>query len=388
MILSVPHIIDRLKNPRNKRLKSNVLLKYIFKELTLYFLVAFFFFFMIFFVNQILLIAEDLLSKRAKFWDVTRILIYSLPFIIAQSAPFATLVGFLMCLGRMMSDNEILIFRASGQAFRTILIPVMILGLIISILSFIVNDYLLPVGTMKYYRLYRKIMQSNPSVELEANSIKQLGDSTIVIGESNDGVVSDIVLFDKANNGDDRLIVAGESYLTGSKSEGVLMQLEMQNSVLAIINGNNKGNYDVINSQEMQLNIFDSVFNNNFSLSPREMTSYDLKQELIKMRLNPDTDRMRLNIWNMEYNKKFALPFGSIFFAFLAFSIAFLFGKHNGQTIGLLVGIVICFLYWAMQISGQLLVTRNGLDGFWSMWLPNFLMGGAGLIFYIVLLKK
>ena len=124
------------------------------------------------------------------------------------------------------------------------------------------------------------------------------------------------------------------------------------------------------------------------SLRNKLCIAYVWRKSFIKMRLNPDTDRMRLNIWNMEYNKKFALPFGSIFFAFLAFSIAFLFGKHNGQTIGLLVGIVICFLYWAMQISGQLLVTRNGLDGFWSMWLPNFLMGGAGLIFYIVLLKK
>ena len=37
------------------------------------------------------------------------------------------------------------------------------------------------------------------------------------------------------------------------------------------------------------------------------------------MELKPDTDKMRLNTWRMEYYKKFAIPFGSIFFAFLAF---------------------------------------------------------------------
>lgn len=119
-----------------------------------------------------------------------------------------------------------------------------------------------------------------------------------------------------------------------------------------------------------------------------EMTSYDLKIALKEMRQSENPDTYRINIWNMEYYKKFALPFGSIFFAFLAFSIAFLFGKHNGQTIGLLLGIIISVLYWAMQITGQLLVTRNGINGFWSMWLPNIIIGGVGFIFYIVLLKK
>ena len=95
-------------------LKDHILIKYLFKDLFLYFLVSFFFFFMVFFVNQILLTVEDLLAKSAPFADVMRIMVYSLPFIIAQSAPFATLVGFLMSLGGMMSSNEILIFRAAG----------------------------------------------------------------------------------------------------------------------------------------------------------------------------------------------------------------------------------------------------------------------------------
>ncbi|EID85375.1 Putative permease [Treponema sp. JC4] len=92
---------------------------------------------MIFFVNQILLTVEQLLAKSAPFSDVMRIMFYSLPFIIAQSAPFATLVGFSMSLGGMMSSNEILIFRASGFSFIKIFYPVIILGTAISIGSFL-----------------------------------------------------------------------------------------------------------------------------------------------------------------------------------------------------------------------------------------------------------
>lgn len=96
----------------------------------------------------------------------------------------------------------------------------------------------------------------------------------------------------------------------------------------------------------------------------------------------------RLNLWVMELHKKFSLPFGSIFFAVFAFSIAFLFGKHNGQTIGLFLGLVVCVLYWAMQIMGQLFVQRVGLSAFWCIWVPNFVIGFFALLFLVVLIKK
>ena len=90
----------------------------------------------------------------------------------------------------------------------------------------------------------------------------------------------------------------------------------------------------------------------------------------------------------MEYNKKFSMPFGSIFFAFLALPLAFLFGKHNGQTIGLIIGLFICVLYWAMMILGQIFSSRNGLNGFIMMWLPDTVIGIAGVLFYLALKRK
>ena len=371
-------------------LKDHILIKYLFKDLFLYFLVSFFFFFMVFFVNQILLTVEDLLAKSAPFADVMRIMVYSLPFIIAQSAPFATLVGFLMSLGGMMSSNEILIFRAAGISFFKIFVPVALLGVFISIGSFFVNDYLLPLGTIKYNKLMRKIMNSTPSIELESNSVKHLDTANIVIGNVEGNTVSDLVIID-SKNGEDRLIVAGQSVLQGAKEEGVLMQFDMSDANVLTIKTDNKNNYDILRSKRTIMNVFDSTFLGATSQSPREMTTYDLTKRLSVMKAektdNPSTLR-KLNLWIMEWHKKFAIPFGSIFFALLAFSMAFLFGKNNGQMIGLFLGLVICVLYWAVQIVGQLLVTKVGLNAFWCIWTPNFLIGFFGLAFMLRLIKK
>lgn len=51
---------------------------------------------------------------------------------------------------------------------------------------------------INYNKLSREIIRSNPAVEIEAHSIKHLNDATIVIGDVNDGIVSDIVFLTEA----------------------------------------------------------------------------------------------------------------------------------------------------------------------------------------------
>ena len=370
-------------------LRSHVLTRYLVRELLLYFSVAFLFFFTIFFVNQILLIAENILRQGAPVWDVVKLMTYSLPFIVAQSSPFATLVGFLMCLGRFMSDNEIIIFRASGFSYVHILCPVLVLGLAISIASFFVNDYLLPLGTIRYNRLRRMILSSNPAVALDSHSVKRLNTATLVTGDVADTKVSDLVIIDMGSDGKMRIISAGESELKSVRKEGVLMQLTMTDALALFFNVNSFSDYDLLSSDRVTFNLFESAFfSDGGSTSPREMTSYDLGRALRDMRKDASSDKRTLNNYTLEYNKKFSLPFGSFFFALLALPLAFLFGRQNGQTIGMIVGIIISFLYWTMMILGQYASSRNGFNGFWSMWIPNIVTGAAGAAFYIALKKR
>ncbi|MBQ6056304.1 MAG: LptF/LptG family permease [Treponema sp.] len=370
-------------------LNRHVLYRYLLKELFLYFFVAFLFFFFIFFVNQILLIIQKILEKKVPLWDVMRLMTYALPSIIAQSAPFATLVGFLMCLGRLVSENEILILRASGQGYKTILIPVVSLGLAISCVSFFVNDYMLPVGTIKYNELYRSILQSNPAVELEPNSVKKAVDKTLVIGQVKDENVSDLLFFDTGTDEQQRIIVADASVVKKASEPGVLMAIQMNNATVLLFDKARRDKYDVLTSDSMLLNVFESSISSTSNrVSPREMTSYDLYKRIKAFEKMEGHSKKQLNSYKLEYNKKFSLPFGSIFFAFLALPLALMFGKHNGQTIGLIIGIVISVLYWTMMILGQIFGNRGGYSGFWMMWAPNITIFIVGTCFYAGLLKK
>ncbi len=365
----------------------HVMIRYLFKELFLYFAVAFLFFFMIFFCNQILLIAQEVLQKRVPLWDVMVLITYALPMIIAQSAPYATLVGFLMCLGRLATDNEVLIIRASGLGYKIILIPVITLGVLISLGSFFVNDYLLPVGTLKYNDLKKSIVASNPAVELQPNSVKRTNDKTLVIGDVDKTSVSDILFFDTDEEGNERIIVAEKSDVRKSSESGVIMTMVMNNPEVILFKKGKSKDYDLLHAQSLDLNVFESSVFQRIEIRPNEMTSYDLHRRIVDLKESQGSQQL-INRYITEFNKKFSLPFGSFFFAILSLPLALLFGKRNGQTIGLIIGIFIAVFYWAFMILGQMFSNRSGVNGFLTMWLPNTLVGIAAVIFYFRLVRK
>ena len=66
---------------------------YIGREYFLSFGVAFLFFFFLFFLNQVLVMAEEIFAKKVAFWDVLKLVIYSMPVVIALLNSYAGLAG-------------------------------------------------------------------------------------------------------------------------------------------------------------------------------------------------------------------------------------------------------------------------------------------------------
>lgn len=375
---------------RYRMYKDRYLIRYIVKELMLYFVIMFLFYFLIFFVNQILVMMGKLLGKNLPLWDVILLMFYSIPSIISQTAPFAVLTGFLMCLGRMNSDNEILILRASGQNPRfVILVPVLIIGLLVSLFSFYVNDFLLPAGLIKYKEQYLISISRNPFIEIESNTVKHLNDKTIITGEVKNSTISDVIFLDRDDESNQRIIVAKQSTVDTAEESGVSMQLNMNDANVFVIDRNNPSDFSLISAEKMRMNIFESSFIDPTSgVSPNEMTSYDIHKKIKSIKAEENYSKEMLNQYVIEFNKKYALSFGAIFFAFLALPLALIFGKQNGLIMGLVVGVIISALYWSLIWIFMLAGYRNGLNGFFAMWIPNFVIGAAGLGFYSVMMKQ
>ncbi|KKK54525.1 hypothetical protein LCGC14_3083840, partial [marine sediment metagenome] len=162
-------------------MKTNysIIYSYIIKEFLISFVVAFLFFFFIFFINQLLLMAEEIFSKKVPFGDVVLFIFFSLPAIVAIAFPFASLVGSLMCIGRLSADNEIMALKSSGVSVFYLLKPVIVIGLIFSMLLFFFSEAIVPITMGKANQIWLREVRKELAVISKEKNIWIKGNRSI-----------------------------------------------------------------------------------------------------------------------------------------------------------------------------------------------------------------
>lgn len=379
-------LLKKLPQIKVKSFTRFRLLRYIITELVIYFLICFCFFFMAFFINQILLQIKGLLANHAPLLPVIKVMLYCMPTVVFQTVPYATLVGFLMALGRMTCDNEILIFRATGHNYVFLLTPVLLLALSICICSFMINDCLIPWGIIKMRQTIVEIANSNPAVQLEANSVKLFSNIAIVCGDVQDTDISDIIFIDKSSN--TKVISAGATHSVPQKQTGVLMRFSMKDATILATKDSPK-DCDFLTSKVATLNIFNSVIPySQVYIRPQDMTSRDLHEKIVELSARDDLDPRIVNQFRIEFMNKFSFPFAALFFAAFAMPVAIIVGKANGQTNGLIIGVIVSAVYWTAWVSLKSMGIRLGLNPILTMWSPNVAILLISLFLYTRLAQK
>ncbi len=414
--------------------RKTILFRYVAEEFVLSFAVVFLFFFFIFFINQILLMAEEILSKNVAYGDVLRLIIYAVPNIISYSFPFSALVGGLMAVGRLVGDNEVLAMQSAGIPLKTIALPIFSLGLIFGGMAYFSNDVLLPAGTMKFNTLYREILYSNPALELESYSIKRYRDRVIATGKVQAGSIEDIVIFDRDEKKNQRTINASRAVLDKNYGSAGVISLRLHDVVSIVSDQKRRGYYEYSSAETMEYNILlKDISLAVHSLTPREksvraiIAEIDEKKGQLKERelhnqqqiLNLETDiagaylekflsggtevtnringkleqlktaRERdirdrsLQMHRLEFHKKIALPAACVVFLLFAFPAGIL-ARKGGKSIGFGIGLFVCMLYWGLLFAGQTLGIRSNLSPWIAIWAGNLVILIAGISLLIV----
>lgn len=395
-------------------------------------------------MNNILILAEEVLAKKVPPSDVLLLIIYMLPSVISITFPFASLVGALMAVGRLSSDNELLAVQASGVSKTRLFVPFFIIGLAFSAFSFVSNDYLIPLGNLNFQKLYTRILLSNPELELESFAVKRYQDSVIITGEVDGRRISNIVILDETEEKNRRVISAANANLIENVEQPGVISLRLEDVFSHTSEQNKQKEYEYFESEEMVYNIL--LADISFSLSnpgPREMSTVDVYAAILEKRkalrkkidshqiavsksrydlkskyyalaedtgindtpspqlrrdlegaFNEYTELERteirdrsLHTYEIDLNRKFSLPFGCLVFIVFAFPVG-IFAKRSGRSVGFGIGLLVSIIYWGMLIAGQNFGFRLNFSPFLSMWLPNFIIFAIGLFFMILRKRK
>jgi lipopolysaccharide export system permease protein len=432
---------------RVRRAQPWTIFWYVAREVAFSFLVAFLFFFFIFFVNNLLLLImnENILAKNIPIPEVLLIVLFKLPIVVLLAFPFGTLVGSLMAVARLSSDNEVLAMRASGLSTASLFVPLIVLGLALSLFSYYANDYLIPASSLEEKKLGRRIFLAHPQLHLEAYSVRTLTDPNLLLmtGAVDEEYIHDVVIFDKTAQLDRRVITADRARVVQNDEQPDVITLEMENVWSQLIDAREHQRFEYSQAERMDYNLLIKPFSVNISLGPMEKTAADImriiaekeqefsrqkEQQTLQARaqfagirgeirylsdaeslpgaaLGRERGRIEnlyaayqsqrtrvlrnaeLDRYQLELHRKFAFPFSCIVFIIFTFPVGLL-ARRSGRIFGFGIGLFASALYWALLLLGHEMGFNQGLSPFLAMWAPNLVILTAGVILNILRVKQ
>lgn len=136
------------------------------------------------------------------------------PYVAAYALPMGVLAGVLLVLGRMSAQHEITAMRAAGLSLGYIARPILLLGVLGTLLSLVVNFEHMPRARTAYKEIFAQAVQRNPlSFIIPKTFVREFPGVVLYVGSKEGSTLRDfwvwqfdrqarVKLFARADEGD------------------------------------------------------------------------------------------------------------------------------------------------------------------------------------------
>lgn len=142
----------------------------------------------------------ELVGKGLQARVIAEFMALSVPFTVAMTLPMAVLVSVLYAFSRLAAENEITAMKASGVGMRSVLLPVMLGGLAMSLVMLAFNDQVLPRANHRLAVLTLDIFRTKPTFSLREQVINTIKEGQLYLraGHLDEGSsrMTDVVIYD------------------------------------------------------------------------------------------------------------------------------------------------------------------------------------------------
>lgn len=298
-----------------------------------------------------------------------------LPEIIVLTIPIGVLLGTLLVFNRLSGDSEIIALRTSGISFYRIMIAPLLFGLITSVASFGINEYVVPIANrtskkLEFLALYKQKLPEGTANFTYMERGKDLALSRVYyIGLADKTSINNVIILDFTRDKLVQIISAAH----GMWNHGEWILQKGRTYVLA-------GDSDITRILKFDSLTIPGVKNAQDAIdiqkvAPKDMSIVELANYLEVMKKSNVVHRDLL----LRFYQKFSQPLACLIVA-LAGAPLGLLARRSRSNLGLIYSAVVVFLYYVLQSSSGALGDSGRLDPMVAAWLPNMVIGALGVI--------
>jgi len=231
------------------------------------FIVTFFITLFVFMMQILWKYIDDLVGKGLDFFTLAKFITYASATLVTLALPIAILLSSIMTFGKLGENFELVAIKSSGISLLRFMRPLFFIAIILSFITFLFANYVIPVANLKFAALYNDIYRKSPAFDLKDgvfyNGFK--GYSIKVAKKEKDKTtLQNILIYEQSNGPQDNSVISekGTMKMSGDKK---FLEFRLQNGYRY----EEKGNISGENNEFVRLSF--KEYNKLFDLSQLEM---------------------------------------------------------------------------------------------------------------------
>lgn len=353
------------------KLHLRVVDRYIISELVGPFIIGIFGFIMVMITDLLFSYTDLIINRGVPFGAVLKLLLFKLPYILVMTFPVALLFATAMALGRLSRDNEVVALRTSGVSFFRICLPIVVFSLIISTVSFFINEKLVPYANHRSDDIIQRIIYKKPVPRVKENVFFKDSHNRYYYVKEIDvktDVLRNVLIYEFAT--DDkipRVIVANEANF-----ENLIWDL--RHGKVHKFDDNGQLEYEST-FENMKIYVNEDLVNFTNQKSGEEMNIQELRAEIETL----GKSGKEVHSLETDYYMKFSAPLTCFIFALVAIPLS-LPTMRSGKTWGVTLSVVLMFTFYVFFSVFRSLGRGGVLPPLVAAWGPQFCFGTFGLV--------
>lgn len=348
--------------------RGRLAIKYIIFELLPVFLVGLSIFIFVLIMIQSFKLSEYIIVHGAKLETMIQLVFYMMLGYLPILFPIAILFAVLFVYGRMSGDSEIVAFKALGLTPLHLTVPVVVVGLAISLLSLQTSFRLAPWGQRNLNNLINVLAQTRPGASIREGVFSQGFFDLVVYAnqvDSKSGKLSKIFIFDERDPNSPVTIISKEGQLLNSNS------INGQEAYLRLLRGDlhksSEDSYTKINFDSYNINLFDPHDVKESRTSPNSLNLNELKAA---MKNNELGQKLKTNLY-LEWHRRWSLSAACLIFAFLGVSLGTVTNKRTARSGSMVICISAIVIYWTIYVAFESFARAGHIPTSVAAWTAN-----------------
>jgi lipopolysaccharide export system permease protein len=372
--------------------KFPILYSYIFREIFSPFLLCLFIFTGILFLIRSLQLTDLIVNKNIPLLDIIVLFSCIVPRFLELAIPLSLLISVIIAFGRLSSDSEVIVMKASGISLFRLAVPTFIFSFVCMLFALSVSCWIRPGANAKFSQGTFEILKTKASAGLIPGVFNELGDITIYAQTINQDLkkLSGVIIGDRKDSKNPRTFIANYGDIASNNAERSIV-LRLYNGII------NEGfssepkitSFSVVSMSFNPANLLDNS-NDVKNKKLNEMPIPELWQNIRAIQAETTISEEKIAEKNkllVELNNRFTIPLSCLGVALIALTLGIVppreFGGW-GLSASMLGGVIIILTYYGLLALANAFCGQGKISAV-ALWTPNILLFTLAIFFFIQL---